>query len=193
MEDRSLAEVVRAAAHGDRAAADELVRRFSGPVREAIHRRVGAGLRGRVDTEDLLQSTLHVAVRDLPGVEFQGERAFLSWLLTVADRRIRMAARYHRAERRDVRAEQPLPTSPGTPEAQTTPSEGAARSEEHERLRAAVALLDEPDRTVVALRAFEGLAFPEIARRTGLPDEHAARHRYLVALRDMGRRLGPRG
>ena len=47
---------------------EELTQRYEARVRAHIHHRLGPGLRRRADTEDLLQSTLALVVRDLPGV-----------------------------------------------------------------------------------------------------------------------------
>jgi RNA polymerase sigma factor (sigma-70 family) len=175
-------EVLRRAAKGDATAADEFVRRFEEPVRTAIHVRLGPELRARIDTDDLFQSTMSVALSGLDKLDYRGERALLGWLLTIAERKVRMAARHHRADKRDVRRGVRIRTTYPIPGSLTGPLERTARGEEAERIRAAVGQLKKADREAIELRTFEGLSFPEMARRLRLSGEHAARQRFERAL-----------
>ena len=123
-----------------------------------------------------------VALQDLAEFEYRDERTFRAWLLRIAERRLRMAARHHQASRRDVRREQgPLPTaSPKSPSTSLTTAAG--RTDEHRRIRKAVANLKDTDRNVVELRGFRGLPYKEVAAVLGLPSEDAARVRFQRAL-----------
>jgi RNA polymerase sigma-70 factor (subfamily 1) len=191
--EREIADLLHRAVEGERDAAEELIRRYEGPIRALVHLRLGRDLRGRVDTDDIVQSALTLAVRDLPSFRSRGEAAFLKWLLSIAERKLGMAARFHRAARRDVGRELPPERWEGRPGDRTSPSRAAARDEDRERVRSAVSLLREQDREVVELRSFRGLSFGEIAGRLGLNSEDAARHRYARALRKVGAILSKGG
>lgn len=70
--------------------------------------------------------------------------------------------------------------------AQLTSASGAAiRSEETERLHAALASMDEIDREVLALRHFEHLGNAEVAEALGLTPT-AASNRYIRAMTRLG-------
>jgi RNA polymerase sigma-70 factor (ECF subfamily) len=179
-------DLVRRAGEGDRAAADALVRRYEGPIRAEVHRRIGPALRAREDTDDLVQSTLVAAVSDLGRFEYRGEPAFRAWLAKVAERQVRMAGRFHQRARRDARREVAGATTSGPAGTMTSPSTGAARGESNARLRDAVGRLPADERRVVELHSFEGLEFPEVARRAGLSDADAARYVFRKALKRLG-------
>lgn len=184
-----LPELLQRAVGGDSAAADEFVRRYGAPVRAVIHLRVGPELRQRVDTDDLFQSTMNVALNSLQGLSYRGENALVGWLRAIAERRVKMAVRHHRAERRDVRRGVRLETGKSLPGAVTGPPDRAARQEEAERIREAVRGLKPMDREAIELRSFEGLTFREMADRLGLSGVHAARQRFERALKRLGREL----
>lgn len=182
VQDGGLESLVLRASGGDIDAISELVRRYEPRLRTALHGKLRPELRRRLDTDDVLQSTLTLVLRDLPAVEYRGEAKFRNWLLTVAERRLQEAVRYHGAARRDVKREDaPRATAPEAPE-RSSPSEQAARVEEQDRLASRIGHLSPGPRRVIEMRAFEGLSFPEIAERLDLPSADAARQRYLRAL-----------
>jgi len=178
-------DLVRRAAAGDPEASGELVRRYEGRVKASIRRRLGSVLRARVDTDDLFQSTIAASLADLGTLRFEGERAFVGWLAQVAERRIRDSARFHRAARRDVGREGPLPKEDLLAAGRTSPTQGALRTEATAGLREAMEVLPEVDRRVVELHSFRGMGFREVAEAVGLPDKNAARHVFQRALRRM--------
>jgi len=182
----NLSDLLRRVADGDRGAANELAVRYEAPVRDAIHRRLGASLRVRVDTDDIFQSTILAAVQELPHFEFVNEKAFLAWLTTIAEWRVRKAARHHRAGKRDLRQERPLGVEHDVAGSGTTPTQGAVRREIAAGIRQAVTRLAPPDRQIVELHSFEGLGFREVAERLGLPDKDVARYRFRRALKSIG-------
>jgi len=120
--------------------------------------RLVAGLLGRDDADDLAQDVAVVALRQPPG-HLDGVRG---WLATVARRlagrrrhRASLAAASERAAAR--------------PEAGPSAHDVVARAEVHRRVVDAVLALDEPYRTVVLLRFFDGRQPSDIAARLGCP------------------------
>lgn len=191
MEDRELIDHVRRAAAGDREATETLVRTYMEHMRKHVSRRVGARLRRRLETDDILQSSLALAVRDLEGkqLEFDGERPFLAWLLKVAERKIQMAARRHGAGKRDLERELPLDGHDRAAEEGPTPSRAAVANERAAQVQQALAHLDPEDRQIMEMRLFEGLTFGEMAARLDAGTEDAMRQRYVRLVARVGPQL----
>lgn len=189
METEGGEKLIRRAVSGDRDAAGDVIRRYEARVRDHIHRRLGPGLRRRADTEDLLQSTLTLVVRDLPSLEYRGEKAFVAWLSAVAERQILMKARFHRADRRDLRKEERLTGRAGIAQGRTSPSQGAVREELATSLREAISRLPDRERRVVELHSLEGQTFEAVAQEVGLADRSSAYRIFERALRKVGELL----
>ena len=182
--------LIRRAAEGDREAAGELARRYEKPIRRAITRRLGRDLKARIDTDDIYQSTIIAAMDGLPGFTFQGEPALVSWLATIAERRIRMAGRRHRRGKRDPKRERPIDLAEGVPGSRTCPSEGAVRGEIADWLRSALEKLPEDERRIVELHSYGGMSFEEAAKVLGLSGKSGAHNLFQKALRRMGGLFG---
>lgn len=190
MREEGLERLIRCAQAGDDEARAEIVRRYAPKLRAVLRGRLGGDLKARVDTDDVLQSTLGVTLRDLPGFQYRGDDAFEGWLVQAATRRLLDAARRNRAGPRDVGRERPLEAAAGRPADLTTPTFGVEREEIAADVRAAVDRLDADERRIVELRSYEGLSFTEIAKILDLLGKDAARDRYRRALRRMGTLLG---
>lgn len=157
----------------DRAAADDVAQRA---LLLALERRIGSS--GAAD------ATATTAANDVTPLRPATLRA---WLAGVVRNLVRQEGREQR--RRAAREEraatrEPLPAA----------IDSAARLELSQRVLAAVQSLDEPYRTAVVLRWFDGLKPAAIAKRTGVPVE-TARTRLKRALEQLRRRLdaGQRG
>ena len=138
-----------------------------------VERRLGGTVRGKVETQDILQE---VAIRALRGSPPEGD-AF-GWLCRLAEQCIIDTARHFSADKRDVDREQ---SGKRTPEGDrdlialiaaslTTPSQAAVRSERQRRLDDALAVLPEEHRETLQLRYAEGLSTGEIATRLNKTD-----------------------
>ena len=127
------------------------------------------------------------ALANLASFEYRGEAAFVGWLSTIAAQQVAQLARHHGAQRRALQREQRLSEAAPVQADLTTVTQAAARTDERARLEEAIARLPSPDREVVRLRSFEGLAFGEVAERLALPDQAAARYAYRRGLRSLGR------
>lgn len=182
----ALEDLVARAQAGDEAAQAEIVRRYAPRLEGMLRGEVGEQYRARFDTEDVLQSSLGVALRDLPDLEFRTPKAFEGWLFQVARRRLLDGIRRHRAGPRDVRRERDLDAEGVGPANLTTPTRGVERAEVTADVRAAVADLEDEERRIVELRSYEGLTFGDIAKIVGLPGKDAARDCYRRSLLKMG-------
>jgi RNA polymerase sigma-70 factor (ECF subfamily) len=156
---------------GDDAAARELFERFARQLIALARRRFDAGLRHKVDPEDVVQSVYksffaRYGAGKLEAVNWDSLWGLLT-LITVRKCAERVA--YHRAERRDAAREVAAPpTAEGAPwpeplGREPTPLEAAELGEAVDRLLAG---LDEDERPVVEL-SFLGYTTREISERLG--------------------------
>ncbi len=89
---------------GDDAAATLLFQRFGPWLQKAVDRKIGARLRRRVDTDDIMQSAFWSFFRRTSDGQYAFEHsgALCRMLLKIAENKIRKAADYHHRQRRDV-------------------------------------------------------------------------------------------
>lgn len=140
--------------------------------------RLSRALREKVEPDDVVQETLLAVHKGLDRFEGDDDRAFLRWLFTIAENRIRDLVDHFGAKKRQ--RSEPVPRD------QTTPSRAAARNEMAVRVRAALTRLSEVQQQVIQMRRFEELEIPEIARAMDR-SENAVRILYcraIQALRD---------
>jgi RNA polymerase sigma factor (sigma-70 family) len=149
---------------------------------DLVFRYVRRRTRSHAEAEDITQDVFTDAAAALARGGALTERQTLAWLYTVAKRRLVDEAR--RSSRRPNQVEASLELAP-TPESEY----GADVADEITR-----ALLDlpEPQREVVLMKLFDGLAFAEIGRRFGISEAAAKMRcvRGLEAVRSSLRREG---
>lgn len=117
---------------------------------------------GAADADDLVQETWLRALQRPP-------RRGFAWRAWIAGLVRNVARERRRAESRRASHESAAPAT-ATPPAAEDPLEAAARFELLRRVLAHVDALDEPQRTTLIRRYFDGLEPAEIARRDGVPD-----------------------
>lgn len=127
-------ELVWQAQRGDAEAVNELFTRYIPRLRRFLNVRILVSQRAEVDPDDVLQETLIVATRRLPGLELRDPSSIIQWLCRIADFRIKSRLEYVRAERRNPAKERRLglDSEDGglrVPAPDPTPSEEFARSE----------------------------------------------------------------
>lgn len=154
--DESLAEQ---AAGGDRRAFDALVTRH----RQAVYRLCWAATGNHADADDAAQETFVRVFRSLPS--YDPARPFGPWIRKIA-------WNCGLSVRRDRNAGVAGLVANDAPEAVDPapgPEESAAGNEERRRMAGAMAALPAELRTVMVLRAVEGLSYAEIALVAGIP------------------------
>lgn len=176
-----LAELVPLVAAGDPRAWHTLHERYSGWMRQAIHRRLGRSSRRRFDTDDVVQSTFVDALQGFGSFEFRGEASFKAWL-----KKILVGTYVNMLQRESARGHDGSPTDrlDGFPEppdgSSDRPSEILSRLEMQQRLVDAMATLPDEDHHVLVLRQFEGLTWREVGEGLGC-HEDTARTRFYRA------------
>jgi RNA polymerase sigma-70 factor, ECF subfamily len=91
---------IRRARAGDRPALDRLLARSHGRLSRVARERLGDGLRQRIRTSDLLQSTYLEALRTVSSFDGENEEAFVGWLRRILENNIRDKRRYFHARKR---------------------------------------------------------------------------------------------
>jgi RNA polymerase sigma-70 factor (subfamily 1) len=177
------ADLVRRAQAGQRPALNTLFGRFRPTVVNLARRRIGGRLRSKEDPEDLAQTTIREAARDLSGYEYRGKRSFLNWLSRILQNKIRDKAEYYSAAKRDSSREGgfTLARHDGDDLAFEPPSLAPSttriveRDEEFEALHEHLERLSPLHRDAIRLVYFEGLTLREAGLRMGGRSEDAVR------------------
>ena len=184
----------RIASEGDAAVAD-LFSQHRPRLSRMVSFRMDPRLRGRVDTEDILQEAYLDAVRRIQHFTENPVVSIFVWFRLIVSQTLQTVHRRHSGtQMRDVRREQSRyrRAVDGSATAvsiialvaghQTSPSQAAVRTERVRELQAALDDLSELDREVLALRHFEELSNEETAEELGILPK-AASTRYFRAIR----------
>src|SRR4051812_1153375 len=93
---------------GDKEALNELYNRYLMRVLAAVRARLGAEIRGKLESWDIVQDALVASLKNVQSFNQTSEGAFLNWLAKIVENRVRDQLDYFRAEKRDHRLESPL-------------------------------------------------------------------------------------
>ena len=164
---------------GDRAAFDALVRRYQDPVLRYVTWSIGDG-----EAEDAAQDVFVEMHRSL--ATWRRQSTFRTWLYGVARNVCRRHMRRHRA-RGHLHGGTDVDDLPGA----SDPSLCVAQSDTNALLLRAIVRLPPDQRVTLMLRAWEGLAYDEIAAATDVPVGtvrsrlHTARRTLAAAIAGM--------
>lgn len=189
---RALVERVQ---QGQAGALDELCHRYLARVYAAVRIQLGAGLRAKVESGDIVQDVMIDAVRRLKTFDFQTEGAFLHYLNRVVANKVRDEADRWKASKRDQGRESPLAAErsggislcPSEFDSAGTPSKIVSRQEDLELLERALDRLAEESaeyRDLVVGIKLEGRSYAEIAEETGTTPD-AVRMRVNRAMKSL--------
>jgi RNA polymerase sigma-70 factor (ECF subfamily) len=186
--DLSLA-LVRRIQGGDRAAWQDLYARYHDALLLTIRCRLGAGLRGRVQSEDILQSVVKDALSELERFEPRGVGSLRRYLHACVVNKIRATAS------RDVAGARGRARQASTTELDQLPSAAGDAldyfdGERFGRLERAMRALPDAMREVVILRTIEGASNEEAASLLGKTPE-ATSKLYNRALARLGTSVSP--
>jgi RNA polymerase sigma-70 factor (ECF subfamily) len=192
----NLADRVRA---HDPVALAEFLEQHRRPLLVFIERQLGAGLRRKLEAEDIAQEVCAEAVKSLAHVEF-GDRDPFSWLCQITERKIIDShRRFFAAQKRNAGRE--ISLSPARDDTQqggmlnllvasmTTASQAFSRNAKQARMQEAILQLPEDQREALRLRYVENLPSKDIAERLGKSDA-AVRVMLTRALKKVQQILG---
>jgi RNA polymerase sigma-70 factor (ECF subfamily) len=175
--------LVERARSGDSQAREQLARRCVEALRRFAGGRVPRGVRGRLDTDDLVQNAVMRAFERLDTFERRGHGSFLANLRTIVLNQIRDEARRlstrspHQELGEDLRGSDP------------SPLEAAIGKDFVHAYEAALARLSAPHREAVVLRLEMGYGYDEIAEALGNATPNAARMMVVRALVRLSREM----
>ena len=193
-------ELVRRAKEGDAAAREALFARYGGRVLAMVRARLGARLRGHLESGDILQDAMLEAMRGLERFEMHDESSLIRWLAQLVEHRITARASYHAASKRDA----PLvpleagsaaggPAVPELSSPQPGPASELELRETSDIVQSALAELPERQRELVLLRDYAGASWEDVAHAVSAPSAAAARMLHARALVKLGALLRARG
>lgn len=182
--------------NGGQTALAQLFEMYRGRLQRMLEFRLDERLRGRVDTEDILQEAFIELAKRLPEyLKPEAATPRLSayvWIRQLTYQVMIGVQRRHFGQKRDPRQETRPPVAKdgdGTSlsilsafaDNMTSPSQALMREEEINQLRLILESMDELDREVLALRHFEHLTNNQIAEALGISIT-AASNRYVRAM-----------
>ena len=186
--------LIQKAVAGDQQAVTALFERFRERLLRMVRLRMDHRLRGRVDSEDIVQEAYLDAAQRLENYAAKPTMSFFIWLRFLAAQKLVDAQREHLGtEMRDAAREVSLYRGP-MPEASsaslaaqllgrlTSPSLAAIRAETQIKVQEVLNAMDPMDREVLVLRHFEHLGNRETAELLGISPA-AASKRYITALK----------
>lgn len=149
-----------------------------------IRGRIPKGLRSRFDTDDVVQSTIIQAYRELDSFEDDGTGSFHKWIGRILENRFYSRVRFHRSRLRDTRAEASDVDLQGLQDAGTSMWVKPTDAETAEAVASVIDQLSEQpeeENFLIRRRFFDGLTFRELAAEVGT-SEATARRRVAAAL-----------
>ncbi len=190
---RSTIGLVEQIRGGDAKAFNELFGRYLTRVENLVRARLGAELRTRESTSDIVQEVYLEAVRSFDRFSPQAPQGFYRWLCKIVEHKIIDAHRKHfgaarRDARREVALEQIGAQATGAAR-EDSPSQVLLRDEACESLREALMRLPPDQRRVIELRQFEMLSSAEVGERMNRSAE-AVRALLVRALKRLAQETG---
>jgi RNA polymerase sigma-70 factor, ECF subfamily len=165
------ADLLRDARAGSPEALNLLYERVAARLLAYIRLRLGRDLRGRLESRDILQSTLLKSFQKIGDFRGSETRSLMAWLARIAEREIRDCADYQHRQRRDAAREMPLDDDAPVPAITRSALSRVILDEQARRLEEAIDALSPDHRDVILMRKFEELSFGEIAQRTGRSED----------------------
>lgn len=173
--DHKTRHLVTLAKEGDQSAINQLCRIYGERVRRIIRLRIDRKLRPKIDSVDVVQDALVLALAGLKNFTYRNEGDFLRWLSRIAENKLHDVLDKFYADKRDIRREIPfkkevMNTDGGSfgvvgPLQTTTPSVLLSRKEQLDRLERAIDNLKPAYQEVIFLSRIERLSHDEIAAR----------------------------
>ena len=186
--------LVALAQDGDESALNRLCSVYGARVLWIIRLRMGAELRSKLESMDVVQDVLLSALKDLGNFTYKTEGDFLRWLSKIAENRLRNQLQRLHANKRDIRKEVRLdgykPTAEDSVVAAldavvtTTPSVIMSKREDLDKLAKAIDVLKPEYRQVIVLTKIEGLSYKKIGERLGKSAD-AARMLFSRAMAEL--------
>ena len=184
----SIDHLVRQAQAGSHVATGLALESFRKYLSLAADRSLDERLRSKVGASDLVQVTLHAALRHFRRFEGSTEEELRAWLSKILFYRVRYIRRKYRTQKADIRREHRgvkfEEVVAQLPDHHVTPASVAVIRDEMRRVQEALPKLSETHREVLVWHTFQGVKFGEIGQRRGCSAD-AARKQWARALLEL--------
>jgi len=184
----SIAPLLEQARNGSAAAIGSLLEAARSYLLLQAEHELPQSLRAKVGPSDIVQETAIDAHRDFPRFRGTTQEELYAWLRTILQNNVMdMVRRFEMAQKRAVKREASLSVIVDRcgisvlPTGSNTPDHSAIRREDAALLAGVLARVPDDYQTILRLRYWDGLTFPEIAIRLGRSEE-AARKLWYRAL-----------
>jgi RNA polymerase sigma factor (sigma-70 family) len=144
---------------------DTLVARYLPSLRAFVRLRMGAELRAKEESCDIVQSVAREVLHHAERFQHGGESGFREWLFTTAHRKVVNHLQHWRAQKRSGVRDTALPEELAG--LSGTPSRHASAREELAAVESAFDALSAEQREVVTCSRLLGMSHAEIAQRLG--------------------------
>jgi RNA polymerase sigma-70 factor (ECF subfamily) len=171
---QAMSHLLEAARHGHPEAFGRLFETFRRHLLLVAHRELPHTLRGKIGPSDVVQETAVDAHKNFPGFRGSTAEECFAWLRSILRNNVVDAVRrYETSQKRAAGREISLASDDGRRQGAMLelphglPDGSAIRREDAVVLATVMARLSYDHRTVLQLRYWEGLSFPEIGTRLG--------------------------
>jgi RNA polymerase sigma-70 factor (ECF subfamily) len=162
------AALLREARRGSPDALGELYERYGARLLAFIRFKMGRDLRSRLESRDILQTTLLKSFQRIEQFEGESGASLMGWLVRIAENEIRDQFDFQHRRRRDLAKGVPLDEiSPQPASTGRSALSEALLNLQADYLTRALDGLDPDHREVIVLRKLEELSFKEVAARLG--------------------------
>ena len=182
--------LVNRAKAGDDSALNLLFTHYMDRILRMVRMRMGAKMRVRLDSMDVVQEVMERAIKAFDNFEVKHEAAFLHWIRKLVQNEIVNLAEFHNAGKRNPNQEAIKSDGNekdcsviGNLPAQSmwNPGRQLKLKEEVIELEAAMDELTEGQREVIIMKQYEGLTFKEMSEILKC-EEDAARMKHVLAM-----------
>ncbi len=174
--------LVTLAKEGNQPALNQLCSVYGERVRRIVRFRLDKKLRPKLDSVDVVQDALIMALGGLKDFTYRSEGDFLRWLSRIAENKLHDILDKFHTDKRDIRKEIPFNNKEGagtegglfgsaSPISTTTPSVIMRKKEALDRLETALDELKDEYKEIIVLKKIDGLSYAEIAEKLGKSPE----------------------
>ncbi|MFT4537662.1 MAG: RNA polymerase sigma factor (sigma-70 family) [Planctomycetota bacterium] len=184
-------DLIAAAKAGDVSAWNQLDGRFREALKLFMRGRIPQHAKRQFETDDVLQSGMLLAFRELSSYEYRGKGSFYGWLTRILHNRLTSRMRSMGAQCRDNQREnysQELNEALASGWLEASPSELAAEAERLATLVEAISTLEEDEREILLMHFFDKRSITAISSELEL-SPRTIKRKLSVALEQLGRRV----
>lgn len=164
-------DMVAAFCAGDAGAWQRIDARYRKRLALLLRGRIPKSLKRRFDTEDIVQSAILSAFKEIDSFEDRGPDSFRRWMMTILWNGLRSRVRFHKAGVRDIAQEiNEVNDSDGLNPMDLASNDKAAmkRAEDLEATLQAIATLDDKKSDLIRRRFLDEQTFEEMAKQDGV-------------------------